>query len=438
MFTVMNYLRRMLTFNRNAKLYLLTTLLNGLGLSVFVLLYNLYILSAGFHEDMIGTLTAVASLVAVVAAVPVGWLAGRLGYKTAQFVGLAGAAFSVVFPLVWPTAVGFILCELIWGVAFTMFVVVGSPFITESSSEEERPYLFSLQFVLSMSTLFVGGLVGGQLTSILGAWLGADAKSPVAYQAALWVGTALLFASALPVLFMQTPRRQAVHTVRPQFRVREPLKVSRLLIPGIVAAAGGGMFVPFVTVFWRVGHNLDDAAIGQIMAFSGLGVTLVGMMAPALSKRWGLVRVNALSTALSAIALALFGFSPMFAVALVAYLGRDALVNLSRPLASQFQMEQSDPRERAAVSSLYTMGFNVAWGAGSWLSGLWQTSGLFPLVFGVSTAFYLASALLWQWLFKGQENASVQEPALVKVLVGAEEPEPEAHALPLAVGSTAE
>ncbi|MGB8646253.1 MAG: MFS transporter [Anaerolineae bacterium] len=449
MTTVMNYLRQIYTFNRNAKLFLLSTLLNGLGLSLFVLLYNLYILSLGFHEDMIGTLTAIASMVAVVAAVPVGWVASRMGYKSAQILGIVGSAISVIFPLIWPTAEAFILCELIWGIAFTMVVIVGSPFITESSTEEERPYLFSLQFVLSMLTLFVGCLVGGQLPSLFGSWVQTNGVTPLAYQGALWIGTALLFASALPVLFMDTPRRHAVRTIRPRFKVRSPQKVMQVLLPGIIGAVGGGMFIPFVTVFWRVLHHLDDGAIGQIMAVSGLGMTIVGVVAPALSKRWGLVRVNVVSVALSGIALMLFGFSPMLMVALVAYLGRDALVNLSRPLSQQFQMDRSPAEERAAVSSLYTMGFNVAWGIGSWVSGLWQTNGQFGLVFLVSTAFYLVSALLWQWLFGRDPVVALQKTVSPDAVVNREaagvslaaierEQEEELLVLPLSAGSPAE
>lgn len=399
MMTIINYIDRLRGFNRNAKLFLLSTTLNGLGLALFVLLYNLYILSAGFHQDMIGTITAIASMVAVVAAIPVGWAASRLGYKKAQILGIVGSAASVVPPLLWPTAEAFILCEMVWGAAFTMYVIAGSPFITENSTQAERPYLFSLQFVLTMLTTFVACLVGGDLPRLLGSWVGAGAETPVAYQAALWIGTGLLFLSALPLVFLRPAPRHTVHPVRPRFRVRDPRKVTRLVLPGIIGAVGGGMFVPFVTVLWKVAHHLDDAAIGQVMAISGLGMALVGVIAPMVSSRWGLVRVNVTSLVLSSFALAIFGFSPLFTVALVAYLGRDALVNLSRPLTQQFQMERTHVEEHAAVSSIYTMGVNVAWGIGSWVSGRWQTNGWFPLVFGVSIAFYLFSGLLWQWLF---------------------------------------
>ncbi len=170
------------------------------------------------------------------------------------------------------------------------------------------------------------------------------------------------------------------------------------------------MFVPFVNVLWKVSFKMNDATVGQILAVSALLVTVLGMFAPTLSRRWGLVRVMVVTQVLSVAGLLAFGFSPWLMFALVGYLGRDVLMNLSRPLNAQFQMEHSTVEERAAVSSLSTMLFNLSWGLGSWVSGIWQTEGRFALVFGVCAAFYLGSALLLQVLF-GRTRVPVTEHA---------------------------
>lgn len=410
--TILNYLRRLNGFNRNAKLFLLSTVLNGLGLSLLVLLYNLYILSLGFHEDMIGLVTLVASLVAVVAALPMGWVANRLGYKDAQIVGIVGSALSLVVPLVFPTAWALIVCELIWGVAFTLLIIVGAPFMSENSSEEERSYLFSIQFMLATLTMFIGSLCGGELPRLFGLWLNVGAESPTAYQGALAVGTGLMFASTLPLFFLKTQTGLHTHTTRPRLVVREPRKIARLLLPTLISAVAGGMFVPFVNVFWKVSHHLNDAAIGQIFAASALIMTALATLTPVLAQRWGAVRVMVVTQVCAVGGLLMFGFSPWFMFALAGYLGRDVLMNLSRPLAGQFQMERSALAERAAVSALATMAFNLSWGLGSWVSGIWQTQGQFALVIMVSAGFYLASAALLQALF-GQEPA--QDPSLDKI-----------------------
>ncbi len=422
---LLNYLRRLYGFNRNAKLFLASTLLNGLGISLLVLLYNLYILSLGFRQDMVGLVTLTACLVAVISSLPMAWVANRLGYKTAQILGVAGSALSIAVPLVSPTAEALILTELIWGVAFTLVTIVGAPFMSENSSEEERPYLFSFQFVLLTLTACIGSLFGGGLPRLFGMWWHIGAESPAAYQGALAVGVGLMSASALPLFFLEAPRGHHAHTARPRLTVRDRMKVARLLLPSLLGALGGGMFVPFVNVFWKVAHNLNDATIGQIFALSALVMTGVGLVAPMLSRRWGIVRVMVVTQLLSVVGLLLFGFSPWFILALVGFLGRDVLMNLSRPLFGQFQMEETAVEERAAVSSLSTMAFNLSWGAGSWISGVWQTQGQFALVFLASAAFFLAAVGSLQGLFG---NDRLPE----------ESPEPSPASRPIAFGPAAE
>jgi MFS family permease len=421
MFNLKRYLFRLGGFNRNAKLFLASTFLNGLGISLLVLLYNLYILSLGFHQDMIGLVTLAACFTAVAASLPMAWVANRLGYRNAQILGIAGSAISIGLALVIPTAESLIATEMLWGVAFTLFVIVGAPFMSENSSEEERPYLFSVQFVLLMLTAFVGSLLGGELPKLFGDLLSVGPESPGAYQGALGVGVALMFASAIPLFFLETPKRRHTHTARPRLAVRDRVHVFRLLIPTLLGAAGGGVLVPFVNVFWKLSHNLSDATIGQIFALSALLMTALAVLAPMLGRRWGVVRVMVVTQLASVVGLILFGFSPWFLLALVGYLGKDVLTNLSRPLFGQFQMERSPVEERAAVSSLSTMVFNLAWGAGSWVSGLWQTQGQFSLVFVVSALFYFASVASLQVLFgrtKRSEAASEGLAANLAIAIG--------------------
>ena len=419
---LINYLARLGRFNRNAKLFLLSTILNGLGISLLVLLYNLYILSLGFRQDMIGLVTLVACLAAVIASLPMGWVANRLGYKSALILGLAGSALSIGLALVIPTAEALIIAELIWGVAFTLALVVTAPFMSENSTNENRPYLFSVQFVLLTCTAFIGSLGGGELPRLFAAFLNVGAESPAAYQGALAVGVALMFASTIPLFLLKAPDGRHAHTARPRLTVKDRVKVLRLLLPTLLGGAGGGMLVPFVNVFWKLSHNLSDASIGQIFAISALLMTGLGLFAPVLSRRWGIVRVMVVSQVLSIAGLLLFGFSAWFIIALLGYLGRDVLTNLSRMLFGQFQMEESDIQERAAVSSLSTMVFNLSWGVGSWVSGMWQTEGQFALVFVVSAVFYLASVGSLHGLFsqdRGLERAAEIVPANQTVAIGA-------------------
>jgi MFS family permease len=386
--SVLNYLAAVRALNRNAKFFLLHTIFFGLSIALLALLYNLYVMSLNFKQDMIGTLTLLACVVAVVAALPLSVVLNRLGYQRTLIAAVLLTAFSMWLPLVFPVREALLACELFWGVGFTLLVIAGAPFMTENSNDGQRAQLFSLQFALTMLTAFVGYWVGGSLPRWFGAWLGVNAESPQAYQAALYVSVVLMLCSAVPFFFIRN-RARAKHAapVSPRVLVRRPTPAAKLVTPYIIGAAGAGMFVPFANVLWKTTQNVSDATIGNIFALSALLMVGAGVVLPFLLKRWGAVRAMLILQMIAIAGLLAFGCTGIFAVAVVGYWARDVMMNLVRPVYGQFMMEQSDAAERAAVSAVATMGFNLAWGTGSWVSGIWQSENQFAIVFIVSAGF---------------------------------------------------
>lgn len=393
---LVEYFNRVRGMNRNAHLFLVHTVLAGLSIALMSLLYNLYILSLDFKQDTIGLVTLVACVVAVVAALPVSLFLNWLGYKRALILAVLMTGISIVIPIVLPTAAGLILCEVIWGVSYTLLVIAGAPFMTENSSDAQRAQLFSLQFVLTMLTAFIGYLVGGMLPRWFAGLWNAGAESAAAYQGALYVSAALMFLAGVPFFFIQNkPAEKNAHAAPPRWMVRQKLPAVKLLTPYIIGALGAGMFVPFANVLWKTTQQASDAMIGNIFALSALIMVGAGMFAPALSRRFGPVRVVVVLQGAAVVGMLAFGFAPFLGIALAGYLARDVLMNLARPVFGQFMMDQSDPAERAAVSALGTMGFNLAWGISSWVSGVWQSENQFAPVFVASAGFGLLATFLF-------------------------------------------
>lgn len=419
--SILNYLATARALNRNAKLFLLHTILFGLSIALLALLYNLYVMSLNFRQDMIGTITLVACVVAVVAALPLSVALNRLGYQRALIAAVVLTAFSMWLPLVFPVREALIACELFWGVGFTLLVIAGAPFMTENSNDGQRAQLFSLQFALTMLTAFVGYWVGGSLPRWFGAWLGVYAESPQAYQAALYVSVVLMLFSAAPFFFIR-PRARAKHSahVSPRVLVRRPAPVAKLLAPYIIGAVGAGMFVPFANVLWKTTQNASDAMIGNIFALSALLMVGAGVVSPFMVKRLGAVRAMLVLQSIAMVGMLGFGFASLFAVALIGYLARDVMMNLVRPVYGQFMMEQSDAAERAAVSALATLGFNLAWGTGSWVSGIWQSENQFAVVFLVSAIFGALAIGVMYYLFGRGMRSDVAEKITHPVAAPAE------------------
>lgn len=412
----MEYINIVRGLNRNARLFLVHTILSSLAIALLALLYNLYILSLGFREDMIGNVTLVACTAAVIAALPLGFVLNRLGYKRAFLFAIFMTTFSIILPLVIPTRQALLVCELFWGIGFTLLLIAGGPYMTENSSDEQRAHLFSLQFVCTTLTAFVGNLLGGEMPRWFAGMFRVSAESPQAYQGALAVSAVLMLASALPFLLMRREPKKRTRAVRPRLMINNRAHVAKLLTPYMIGAFGAGMFVPFANVLWKTTQHVSDATIGNIFALSALVMACFGMFSPMLARRFGRVRVMVVAQGVAVIGLLAFGFSPIFGIALAGYLLRDVLLNMTRPLFSQFMMDASEPMERAAVSALATMGFNLAWGVSSWLSGMWQTENNLAWVFVASAGFYLVSTIALQWVF-GKRNEPRATENMRRVIV---------------------
>jgi len=67
--------------NRNIKLYLLTVLLINIGFGVIEADFNLYILSMNMSPDFLGVILSLTPFAQVLAAIPIGFLAEKIGSK---------------------------------------------------------------------------------------------------------------------------------------------------------------------------------------------------------------------------------------------------------------------------------------------------------------------------------------------------------------------
>ena len=60
------YVDRVSAFHPNARLYLVSAVISGASMGVFRLLFNFYVLSLGFDEELLGNLVTTSSLTGVI------------------------------------------------------------------------------------------------------------------------------------------------------------------------------------------------------------------------------------------------------------------------------------------------------------------------------------------------------------------------------------
>lgn len=393
-------------FKPNARLYLLNVIITGAVMGVFRLLFNFYVLSLGFDEALLGNLITTSSFVALIVALPMGYLADMLGRKSSLVLSGVLLAVSILAMAIWQTETMFYSMNVLSGIAQSLAGVTMSPFLMENSDERERTYLFSFGQGLQMTMASAGSWIGGYLPTWIGQAQGASATSSIAYGNSIFIMGIGAGLAVIPLIFLKAPkleRSQRAVFAPFQYAAQQPVLLTKLILPMLLTSIGAGLIMPFMNVFFRVVHKQPDPVIGTLFAWGSLAMAIGLLLAPPLAERTGKIQLVVISQALSIPFLILLGFSPIFWVGAATYYVRLALMNMSSPVYQTFIMEHVDPSARATVASLTSMAWNFGWAFSPTISGWLQVKyGFGPPFIGTIILYTISVVMYWAFFWRGK------------------------------------
>jgi MFS family permease len=406
------YLRSFTGFGRDARIFLLTTIVFGAALSLYWIDFNLYLESIGLGWA-IGWLMAASQLAGVIVALPASAISDRIGRRKVMAAGMALVAVALFAFL--PGDLPLLLLGVVALGAGSMAVsVVQVPFIAEHTRPDQRNSYFAIWSAIGFLTGVVAALVGGaaapEIASLL--HLGSDAGP---YQILL-SGVAVLGALSLGTVWFLTgdgpPADRALATGARRFGivVLDRKLFFRLLLPGFLTSLGAGQLIPFLNVFIQNKFGLGLAAVNAVFAVSSLGTALAILIQPAVARRFGRIGSIVLVQGASLPFLVVLGFSPVLWTVIVALAVRNSLMNAGSPIFDAFAMERISPAERATLSAGMTMLWALGWTIAPIYYGVLHASLSFTAAFAVDfvtiiVLYTVATALLWTW-FRGTDRVA--------------------------------
>ena len=406
---IARYLRRLHSFSPNARFYLLSEVIVGLSFSIYMLIFNLFVVSRGYPRSFLGELQALPNLIALFGAVPAGMLVDHIGRKRALILANVGETVAMLGIVLAPGPNWLRLSMIVFGVSASLWMVTASPFMMENSEEDERNSLFSAHFGLTTLVGFFGTLVGGYLPTVFGGLMEVDVESPAAYAATLGVTVALSAVSLIPVLLIKEKPRAAAPTARsilPWRNISNPGLATRIFLPNLVISVGAALLIPYMNLFFKETFLISDTTLGMLFAVSAVVTGTATLASPVLADRWGRIRALVITQLASIPFLLTIGFSPFLPFAAIAFWVRAALMNMGGPLYEAFAMEQVEEHERATISGLMGMSWNIGWTIGPYASGYMQSNpsiGFRP-IFVITCALYVTAAILARAFFQGRDD----------------------------------
>jgi MFS family permease len=405
------YSSRVGAFRPNARYYLISVMITGAAMGVYRLLFNFYALSLGYDEALLGNLVTVSNLTALLAALPMGYLSDILGRKASLVISGFMLSASITVIVFWQGTFVLYAMNVLLGLGQSLAAVTNAPFLMENSGEQERTYLFSISMGLQMAMASLGNWIGGYLPTWISQMRDISPTSSMAYAGALLVIAIVLGIGVLPLFLLRPPtlKRTERSVFAPlSYAAKQPVLLTKLILPMLITSIGAGMIMPFMNVFFRQVYHQPDPVIGTLFAWGSLAMGIGLLIAPPLAERMGKIQLVVVTQALSIPFLIILGFAPLFWMSALAYYVRLALMNMSSPVYQTFVMEHVEPSARATVASLVSMAWNFGWAFSPSVSGWLQVNyGFGPPFIGTILLYTISIVLYWAFFWRGEKNPQV-------------------------------
>jgi hypothetical protein len=213
-----------------------------------------------------------------------------------------------------------------------------------------------------MSLYNVAGYVAGALGA---AAVGKMADSPK-------IIFLLFLAGGIIQLLVYAGMRPEAVTIKPSTAPHGPSRALVRRLAGLFAldSFAGGFILQSLLVYWfQHRFGLGASSLGWIFFGTQMMSGISFLLAPALSRRLGLVNAMVFSHLVSNFFLIGVSFAPVPAVAVLLLLARHALSQIDVPTRQTFLMLAVEDHERERAASLTNMSRTLAQAASPWMTG---------------------------------------------------------------------
>lgn len=407
----LHYMDKLRLISKDARLTIVAWMFWAFGFGVNDVLFNLYLLEAGFGEDFLGFFLSIAMFLSGGLAILAGMIADRYSRKRILLAGYVTVFFAlfIQYSTLIPTYLLF--SQLLYGIGYGFIGVCWQPYTVSVSTEEERVHVFSVRFAFFLVASLLGSLIGGFLPTL---WtnLGFAVDLLTAYRFSLW--TALIpFALGVLTIIPMTVDRVENKPRRFGFgNVRNRSFIGKYAFAWTVSGLGAGLFVHFFNVFFSSAFSVDSATIGIIFAINTVVMAAGNFASPAIVDRFGKLGTIIWFQVLSVPFLIVLSWSPLLSIAIIGYVGRALFMNIAWPVMDVFYLEGLNKEEQSTAMGVINTGDSLSRAIGLNIGGWLLASGFLRAPFAWAVVLYSASIVLFYWFFGRGVDETDDTPTL--------------------------
>lgn len=401
---VRGYHSQFQNLSSNVKIFLAGNAIQGLGLSIYGLLFNLYLKELGYGESSIGGLISTTSLGISMMAIPAAFILEKFHVKHLVMTGMVMSSIFYFCQILHTAESSLFTFGLLASMFQALFNISVSPFYLRNSTPQVRVYLFTLNSALNMLSHLVGYLIGGYLPEVV-RHFNPGMDSVMIYRTSIGLSLGVVFLSNL--MFMRirrVPIPKNKKTLMEGLREKDWSVLSKLILPKLCFAFGGGLIVPFMNLYLKERFDFSIKAIGisyallQVFIFSGIFIT------PLLIKRTTHLRFIMGTAMLSIPFMVAMGVAGSVPLVLSCFFMRGMLMNMSSPITSMFEMEHVREQECVFASAVILFFYHLVYTSSTRLGGYLIEEYSFGPTFFTAAFFYGMAIVLYHRFFKKEDE----------------------------------
>jgi MFS family permease len=359
------------------------------GMSVYFFLFNFYLIGIGFTDKQLGLVTSAMAIGSMAGTIPAGLLAQRYGLQKTLFLCFTSVSSVSALRALTASEPIHIGLAFLAGAALSLWAICISPALAQLTTEENRPFGFSLVFSAGIGIAALGGVIGGGLPG----WLARNTTSIAMVHSNR---VALLIACGITALAMWPLSRLTFRAApRPEKKARIYNPFLFRFLPVIaVWSLVTGAFSPFFNVYFSQYIGMPMQRIGVVFAVSQLSQVAAILLTPLIFRKFGLVTGIIYTQVATAIALGALAGVRGVSTAAFAYVIYIALQWMSEPGMYTLLMNEMAPSERNGASALNFLVISLSQALAAAIAGASFTRFGYPVVLSVTAVVALAAAAL--------------------------------------------
>ena len=342
--------------NRNCKLMFLGSSLNGVSGGIFLVAFNLYILSLGIAPDVLGGILSAGPFAQAVGSIPMGFFMEKIGFKKFFFIiyGVSGLAKIL------QVATGFVpviaAAAFISGLALAGDFVVRLPFLAANSDPDQRAQVYSLNAIVYSVSMAAGSLFAGYMPNLIQDWFRTDLA--ITYRYTLFFAGLLALVAIIPFIMVkdQPPAHLRKISLAPYLWGMDRFTTQQAVV-SLFVGISLGLTSPFMNIYYLYHLGATREFFGAMSALVIIPALIATSLGPLFAVWVGAVRAVTYLRAVIPFFIGTLALTTSPWLGTIGYWGQSALSNMTQPLSFAFAMNAASPRAKSAASAWLNVTF---------------------------------------------------------------------------------